>query len=70
MATLTSQPQPVQGAARYWANGKDIMMRCCDGYVSCIATAKTEGTALDSAKAWQEKENKVVTNEAKRLALA
>lgn len=65
MNTLPTHPQPVPGAARYWAEGRDVMMRCTDGYVSCIQTRRTEGQALDSAKAWQEKENKTVAKHAK-----
>lgn len=60
MPTLPTQPEPIPGAARYWADGKDVFMRCTDGYVSCIDTKRTEGTALDAAKKWQEKENATV----------
>lgn len=66
MARLPSQPEPVKGAAYYYAEGNDVYM-VADGFTSCVQSYRSEGTALDGAKKWQEKENKAVTKEYKRL---
>lgn len=66
MATLANHPAPVKGAASYWADGKDVIMCDTNRFVSCIQTCRSEGTALDAAKRWQEKENRIVTREAKK----
>lgn len=67
MAKLSSQPAPIVGAAYYYAQGNSVYM-VADGYTSCIQNYRSEGTALDGAKRWQEKENNAVAKEAKRLA--
>lgn len=67
-STLPCQPDPVDGAAYYWADGNKIIMRDNQGYISCIDSKSKPGAALDCAKAWQIKENKAVTKEAKRVA--
>lgn len=66
--TLPSQPSPVVGAAYYWADNCDVVKCDTSGYISCIEIKRSEGTALDAAKRWQEKENKAVEKEAKRVA--
>lgn len=63
-----THPEPVAGAALYWAEGTEVMMRCTDGYTSCIDTGKNAITAANKAEKWQRKENAVVTKEAKRVA--
>lgn len=68
MPTLPSQPKPVPGAARYYAFGLEVFMVEPGGYTTGIQTYRTEGTALDGAKKWQEKENAAVTKEAARVA--
>lgn len=64
MQKLHSHPEAIPGAASYWAEGRNVVMRCTDGHASVIDTKRSEGTALDAAKAWQEKENKVVAKHA------
>lgn len=68
MFRLPDQQPPVVGAASYFAIGKDVWMRCTDRHESIIDTKGSHESALKSAKRWQEKENKAVTKEAKRLA--
>lgn len=63
-----TQPEPVAGAALYWAEGTEVLMRCTDGYTSCIDTARNKFTAANKAEKWQRKENAAVTKEAKRVA--
>lgn len=61
------QPDPVPGAARYFASGKDVFM-VADDYTSCIQTYRSEEAACNGALSWQKKENAIVTREAKRVA--
>jgi len=61
------QPEPVEGAARYWADGKNVIMRA-DGHSSCIQSYKSEEAACNGALRWQKKENAAVVKEAKRRA--
>lgn len=65
-----SQPDPVPGAALYWAAGSQVLMKDTEGHVSCIQACRTEEAAVNAALRWQKKENAVVTKENKRRAKA
>jgi hypothetical protein len=65
---LPDHPLPLVGAATYYAHGCDVYMESTDDHVSMIDTKKSNEAALKAAKRWQEKENKAVAKEAKRLA--
>jgi hypothetical protein len=65
---LQSHPKPIPGAARYHAEGVEVVMCDTDGNWSTIETCKTEGRALDRAKWWQEREHRVINNAAKQAA--
>ena len=67
MARHPSQPDPVEGAALYWADHKSVMMKSTDGESSCIQTCKSDTAACNAALRWQKKENAAVTKEAARL---
>lgn len=68
MATLHDHPLPLVGAASYFAVGTNVWMRCTDDHHSIIDTKGSHEAALKSAKRWQDKENRAVAKEAKRLA--
>ena len=66
MARHPFQPEPVEGAALYWADHKSVLMRA-DGHSSVIQTCKSAEAACNAALRWQKKENAAVLKEAKRL---
>lgn len=59
-------PNPVPGAAQYWADGIDVLMKDTEGHVSVIDTKGTPRSASNAAKKWQIRENKVVASAAKK----
>ena len=68
MARHPLQPDPVPGAATYWADHTSVVMKCTEGYTSVIETKRTAEAACNAALRWQKRENAAVTKEAKRLA--
>lgn len=62
------QPDPVAGAASYWSDTENVMMKDTEGYVSCIQVCRTSEAACNAALRWQKKENAIVLREAKKLA--
>ena len=63
-----THPAPVTGAALYWAEGDEVLMKCTEGYTSVIDKARTAEAAAKKAERWQRKENSAVEKEAKRVA--
>lgn len=68
MARHPFQPDPIPGAATYWADHKNVVMKDTEGSLSVIQTCKTEEAACNAALRWQKKENAAVLREAKRVA--
>lgn len=58
---LPDHPEPVTGAAVYWADHNDVLMRDNEGHTSVIDCKRSGLSAAKAAKAWQIKENKIVT---------
>lgn len=64
---LPNHPDPVPGAALYYAENRNVIMKTNDGYpLSVIDVKRTAEAAAKSACAWQKRENAAVTRERKR----
>ena len=67
METKLIKVEPVKGAARYVAFGKEIWMIEPGGHESCIDTRKSEEVAKKEAIRWQKKENRAVLKAAGQI---
>ena len=59
--------KPVPGAASYWAEHTEVLMRCTSGYLSAIQTCRSHEMAIKAAERWQKKENAAVTRANKKV---